>query len=324
MFAAPLPQLGQSFFTAASAMISVFTGAQIFCWIATLWLGRPRLDTPLLFVLGFFALFMIGGVTGVMIASVPFDLQAHDTYFIVAHFHYVLIGGAVAPLLGAFHYWFPKVTGRLLSERLGKTSFWLFFVGVNLTFFPMHFVGLWGMPRRVYTYLDDSGWGTLNLVETIGAYVIALSVATLAVNVVRSLRGGEDAGDDPWRGETLEWGTASPPPPYNFAFLPVVSSRSPLWSRSPDEPVVTGLRTDHRETLLTTLLDAEPSSRHEEPANTIWPFVSALAVGVLFISLIFTEWGLVYGALLLFPPLVLWAWPRGGREPKRVETGAHR
>ena len=322
MFAGPLPQLGSSFFTAASAMISVFTGTQIFCWIATIWLGRPRLATPMLYVLGFFALFMIGGVTGVMIASVPFDLQAHDTYFIVAHFHYVLIGGAVAPLLGAFYYWFPKLSGRLLSEPLGKVGFWLFFIGVNLTFFPMHFVGLWGMPRRVYTYLEESGWGTLNLVETIGAYVIALSVLVSVFNVARSLRRGPAAGDNPWGAESLEWATASPPPPYNFAHLPVVASRSPLWDEPADRPVVTGLRTDHREVLITSMLDAEPESRHEEPANTIWPLVAALALGVTFISLIFTEWGLVYGSLLMFPPLLLWAWPRGGKEPKKVEVPA--
>jgi cytochrome c oxidase subunit 1 len=175
------------------------------------------------------------------------------------------------------------------------------------------------MPRRVYTYPADSGWGTLNLVETIGAYVIAASVLVLVANVVRSLRHGDAAGDDPWQAETLEWATASPPPPYNFAHLPVVGSRAPLWQDGAAMPIVTGLRTDRRETLLTSLLDAEPSSRHEEPEDSIWPLVAALATGVLFITLIFTEWGLVIGSALLFPTLVAWAWPKKSREPRRVD-----
>ncbi len=166
MFATGVPQLGQSFFTAASMMITIPSGIQIFCWIATIWSGRPRFSVPFLFVLGFVVLFVIGGVTGVMVASVSFDQQVHDTYFVVAHFHYVLIGGAVFPLLGAFYYWFPKMTGRMLDEGLGRWNFWLLFVGVNLTFFPMHQLGLEGMPRRVYTYLAGTGWGPLNLLAT--------------------------------------------------------------------------------------------------------------------------------------------------------------
>ena len=160
MFATGLPQLGASFFTASSMMIAIPNGVQIFCWIATLWGGRPLFRTPLLFVLGFFVIFVIGGLTGVMLASVPLDLQVHDTYFVVAHFHYVLIGGAVFPLLGAIYYWFPKFTGRMMSERLGRWHFWLLFVGFNLAFFPMHILGLQGMPRRVYTYPAEMGWGS--------------------------------------------------------------------------------------------------------------------------------------------------------------------
>src|SRR5436190_3704263 len=166
MFATGLPELGSSFFTAASIVIAIPTGTQIFCWIATLWSGRITVATPLLWVLGFFVIFIIGGMTGVMVASVPLDAQLHDTFFVVAHLHYVLIGGAVFPLFGAFYYWFPKVTGRMLSPRLGSTSFWLFFLGFNLTFFPMHVLGLWGMPRRIYTYSPETGWGSLNLMAT--------------------------------------------------------------------------------------------------------------------------------------------------------------
>jgi cytochrome c oxidase subunit 1 len=316
MFATPIPQTGGAFYTAVSVLVAIPSGIQIFCWIATLWAGRPRFDTPLLFVLGFIFLFVIGGVTGVMIASIPFDLQVHDTFFIVAHFHYVLIGGAVFPLFGAFYYWFPKVTGRMLSERLGKLNFWLFFIGTNVTFFPMHFLGLQGMPRRVYTYLEPLGWGELNLMATLGAYTIALSVLCFLVNVVRSLIAGRRAGENPWGAAELEWATESPPPPYNFAHLPVVEGRYALWKRSPDAPVVTGMRTDVREVLLTSALDAEPESRHEHPEPSIWPFLATLATAAFFITAIFTAWGVVFGSVLLTAAFIGWGWPRMKSRPQ--------
>jgi cytochrome c oxidase subunit I+III len=318
MFATGVPQLGQSFFTAASAMISIPSGVQIFCWIATIWAGRPRFEVPFLFVLGFVVLFIIGGFTGVMIASVPFDQQVHDTFFIVAHFHYVLIGGAVFPLFGAFYYWFPKFTGRLLDERLGRWNFWLLFLGVNLTFFPMHQLGFEGMPRRVYTYLAETGWGDLNLLASIGAAVVAVGVVVFLANVARSLAVGEVAGDNPWGADSLEWATSSPPPPYNFAFIPVVESRAPLWDRRDELPVVTGLRTDVRDVLITTMLDAEPDSRHRHPEPTVWPLLTAIATAVLFITLIFTPWGAVIGTVLLFFTLLGWAWPRGEEHREQV------
>src|SRR5204862_6722460 len=183
MFATPIPELGQGLFTAASMLITIPTGIQIFCWIATLWAGRPRFRTPLLFVLGFLWTFVIGGLTGVMLASVSLDLQVHDTFFVVAHLHYVLIGGAVFPLFGAFYYWFPKWTGRMLSEALGWINLALLFVGFNLTFFPMHDLGLDGMPRRVYTYLPELNWGSRNLLATIGAFILAAGVLVYIVNV---------------------------------------------------------------------------------------------------------------------------------------------
>jgi cytochrome c oxidase subunit I+III len=299
MFATGIPQLGESFFSAMSMMIAIPSGVQIFCWIATIWAGRPRFRVPLLFVLGFVVVFIIGGFTGVMVASVPYDQQAHDTYFVVAHLHYVLLGGAVFPLFGAFYFWFPKFTGRLLSERLGRWHFGLFFVGVNLTFFPMHQLGLEGMTRRIYTYLPETGWGPLNLVATVGAVTIAVSVLVFLANVVRTLRRGALAGDNPWNAESLEWATASPPPPYNFQHPPTAPSRSPLWQRTPETPVVTGLRSDMREILVTTVLDAEPDSRMRLPEPQIWPFLAALATGVTFITLIFTPWGLPIGVVLL-------------------------
>jgi cytochrome c oxidase subunit 1 len=299
-------------------MIAIPSGIQIFCWIATIWDGRPRFTVPLLFVTGFVVLFIIGGFTGVMIASVPFDQVVHDTYFIVAHFHYVLIGGAVFPLFGAFYYWFPKVTGRMLSERLGRWQFWLFFLGMNLTFFPMHQLGLVGMPRRVYTYLPETGWGNLNLLATLGAVTIAASVLIFLVNVALSLRAGAPAGDDPWGGDTLEWATTSPPRPYNFAFIPVIDGQAPRWKHPAEMPAVAGLRTDVREVLVTTMLDAEPDSRHRHPPPTIWPFVAAVATTILFVTLIFTPWGVVIGLPPLFVAFVGWAWPRGQDHREQV------
>jgi cytochrome c oxidase subunit I+III len=318
MFATGLPQLGQSFFTAASMMITIPSGIQIFCWIATIWSGRPRFSVSFLFVLGFVVLFVIGGVTGVMVASVSFDQQVHDTYFVVAHFHYVLIGGAVFPLLAAFYYWFPKITGRMLSERLGRWNFWLLFIGVNLTFFPMHQLGLEGMPRRVYTYLAGTGWGSLNLLATVGAVLVVLGVLLFLINVAMSLRTGTLAGDDPWYADSLEWATSSPPPPYNFVHIPVVDGRAPLWERPGELAAVSGLRTDVRDTLLTTLLDARPDSLHRHPVPTIWPFLAAIATTILFVTLIFTPWGAVIGTPLLLLTLLGWGWPRDREHREQV------
>jgi cytochrome c oxidase subunit 1 len=314
MFATGLPQLGQSFFTAASIMIAIPSGTQIFCWIATLWGGRPRFQTPLLFVLGFIFTFVVGGLTGVMLAAVPLDIQVHDTYFVVAHFHYVLIGGAVFPLLGGLFYWFPKITGRMPSEALGKVSFWLVFLGFNLTFFPMHILGLQGMPRRVYTYLPETGWGDLNRLATIGGLVLTLGVLTYVANFIGSLAGGVPAGNDPWGSDSLEWATSSPPPPYNFLYLPTVNGRYPLWTRLPDQPVVTGLRSDRREALSTNLMDAEPDHRDVGPGPTIWPFILGLGIAATFITAIFTPWGFVIGAVPCLVALVAWFWPRGDQD----------
>ena len=307
MFATPIPELGQSLFTAASMLIAIPTGMQIFCWLATLWAGRPALRVPLLFILGFFFTFVIGGVTGVMLASVAFDKQAHDTFFVVAHLHYVLLGGGVMPLFGAFYFWFPKVTGRMLDETLGKLHFWLFVIGVNVTFFPMHVLGLEGMPRRVYTYLTATGWGPLNLLATLGAYTIALSVIVFLVNAIRSWRVGAVAGANPWDAYGLEWATTSPPPPYNFVHVPVTTSRHPLWETTVELPVVTGLRSDRREVLVTTTFDARPDPRHEDPEPSIWPLYLALCVGVTFIGGIFSPYMVLVGIGLAFPGMFFWA-----------------
>ncbi len=310
MFATGLPRVGYSFYTAASMAVSIPTGLQIFCWIATIWDGRPRMAVPMLYVIGFIITFVIGGLSGVMIAAVPLDLQVHDTYFIVAHFHYVLIGGAVFPLLGAITYWYPKFTGRMMSERLGKLSFWTIFLGFQLTFFPMHIAGLMGMPRRVYTYPAGMGLELPNMLSTIGSGVVALAVLLFVINMSLSFWKGARAGPDPWGAPSLEWATASPPPWYNFAHIPKVQSRAPLWDAGDGLPLVHGLRVDDRELLMTTVISAIPDVREPSATPSIWPFISAVAVAVTFIGSIFSPWALVFGAVPVGIALTAWFWPK--------------
>jgi heme/copper-type cytochrome/quinol oxidase subunit 1 len=317
MFTTGLPQLGAAFFTASSMLIAVPNGLQIFCWIATLWDGRPVFKTPLLFVVGFFFIFIIGGLSGVMVASVPIDMQVHDTYFVVAHFHYVLIGGAVFPLLGAVYFWFPKITGRMMSERLGKWNFWLAFVGFNVAFFPMHILGLMGMPRRVYTYLPEMGWSNLNLLSSLGAIMLFISFVVLLANAFRSAARGEIASDNPWDAGTLEWATASPPPPYNFSRIPFVTHREPLWDNRDSLPVVTGLAIDMRQLLAGSVTEARPQLRESSPTPTIWPLLAAIAVGGTFLGSIFTPWSVVWGAIPIAITLIGWFWPSD--EPEDVK-----
>ncbi|MER8978030.1 MULTISPECIES: cytochrome c oxidase subunit I [unclassified Mesorhizobium] len=314
MFATGLPKLGASFFTASSMMIAIPNGVQIFCWLATLWDGRPVIRTPLLFVFGFFFIFVIGGLTGVMLASVPLDLQVHDTYFVVAHFHYVLIGGSVFPLLGAAYFWFPKITGRMMSERLGRCHFWLAFIGFNAAFFPMHLVGLWGMPRRVYTYPAELGWGNINLFISAGALLFFLSFVLFTFNLVHGALKGTSAGNNPWDAGTLEWATSSPPPSYNFARIPIVTHIEPLWAERETLPVATGLRVDARELLISTVAEAHPDIREKSATPSIWPLFAALAVGGTFLYSIFTPWAIVWGAAPIAITLIGWFWPKGDPE----------
>ena len=310
MFTTGLPPLGMSFFTAASIMIALPTGLQIFCWIATLATGkRVQFATPLLFVIGFFFIFIIGGLTGVMLGATTLDSQLHDSYFVVAHLHYVLIGGAVFPLFGGFYYWFPKLTGRMLSERAGRWNFWLFFLGFNVAFFPMHILGLQGMPRRVYTYSAASGWENLNLLSTIGAVTIAVSMLVFLVNVIMSLRRAERAPHNPWNAATLEWATNSPPPAYNFAAIPVVNSRTPLWEQKFPMAEVTGLPDILPTALVTRLHDAEPDHVAILPTPSLWPFLAAIATTVMFVGSVFTPWAVVWGAVPVGITLIGWFWP---------------
>jgi cytochrome c oxidase subunit 1 len=247
-----------------------------------------------------------------MLASVPIDTQVHDTYFVVAHFHYVLIGGALFPLLGGIYYWFPKFYGRLLDEKLGRVNFWLAMVGFNLTFFPMHILGLMGMPRRIFTYPAEMGWGGMNLTATFGAFLFAGSFLLLTYNIVRSLKRGAVAGSDPWGAGTLEWATTSPPPSYNFAYIPVVNDREPLWRT--DLPVATGLHVDRRETVITSLVEAEPQMIESSMPHSIWPLISAVVVSITLLASIFTPWAIVWGAMPIAVALTLWFWPKGAKE----------
>jgi cytochrome c oxidase subunit 1 len=237
MFAVGMGAPLNAAFAASTMLIAVPTGIKIFNWVATMYGGRIRFATPMLFACAFIFQFLCAGLTGIMLAVVPFNWQVTDSYFVVAHFHYVLVGSLVFTIFGAIYYWFPKVTGRLLSERLGRWHFWLFVVGFNVTFLPMHWLGMMGMPRRIYTYPADRGWDFWNLVASLGVLFQGAAILVFLVNVVLALRRGERAGNDPWDAWTLEWSTGSPPPPYNFETVPAVGSRRPLWDlKHPDDP----------------------------------------------------------------------------------------
>jgi cytochrome c oxidase subunit 1 len=241
---------------------------------------------------------------------VPLDLQLHDTYFVVAHFHYVLIGGAVFPLLGAITYWWPKFTGRMMSEKTGFVAFGLVFSGFHIAFFPMHLLGILGMPRRVYTYPAGMEWETLNRVSSLGALILALGLLAFVVDALLSFRRGHAADPNPWDAPGLEWATHSPPAPYNFPHLPVATGRTPLWENRGVLPVVTGLRVDDRELLLTRVLDAEPDLREPSPAPSIWPLIAACLTAFTFVGSIFTPWAVVIGGVPTGIALAIWFWPK--------------
>ncbi len=316
MFATGLPGLGLSFFSAASIVIVIPSAVAVFAWLATLYLGRPVVTTAFLYFASMIILFVIGGVSGFMTASVPVDWQLTDTYFVVAHLHYVLIGINVFPVLGAVYFWFPKMTGRLMDERLGRWNFWITFIGFNLAFLPMHLTGLFGMPRRVYTYAEGMGWDTLNMITTVGSFVLGVGVLLFVVNVVKSLKTGAWAGANPWDGHTLEWAVPSPPPPYNFSVIPTVATRHPLWEERLGEEVRSSI--DHgmlldegKETIATTALDGVPDMILEMPEDSFAPLVLAVGTTVIFVGLLLKLWIVVWvGAVITIFALLAWLWPR--------------
>ena len=275
MFTVGLGPIANSVFALTTMAIAVPTGVKIFNWIGTIWGGSVEMKTPMLFSIGFVALFIVGGLSGVMHSSAASDAQQQDTYFIIAHIHYVLFGGSIVALLGGVYYWYPKVTGRLMDETVGKINFWLMFIGMNIAFFPMHFLGLDGMPRRIYTYDPDMGWNLWNMVSSIGALLVALSVLVFMINAIRSYKKGEVAGADPWDARTLEWSIPSPPPEYNFAQIPTVHDRDAFWAQKR-----AGVR---------AVPVAGGSEEHDVhlPQPSYWPFV--VSVGLLIAG-----YGLVY------------------------------
>ncbi len=294
MFAVGLGPIADSVFAATTMLIAVPTGVKIFNWIATLWDGDIRGTTALHFAVGFIAMFIIGGLSGVSHASPPADLQQTDSYYVVAHIHYVFFGGTALGLFAGVYYWWPKMTGRLLDERLGKAHFWLQFVGMNLAFFPMHFIGLLGMPRRVYTYAPELGVTDLNRVSTVGAFLIALSILIFLVNLWRSRTHGQPAANDPWGGATLEWAIPSPPPPYNFSVIPTVTSRLPRW------------RSEHRAAMQDP--PAVPPAPIHVPGGSWWPLIAALGLPVTALAPLTHTLGIAFlGAAILLLGIYRWA-----------------
>jgi heme/copper-type cytochrome/quinol oxidase subunit 1 len=314
-------------FSGASIVITLPSAVAVFAWLATIRLGRPVITTAFLFFSSMILLFVIGGVSGFMTASVPVDWQLTDTYFVVAHLHYVLIGINLFPVVGATYFWFPKMTGRMLNERLGRWNFWTMFLGFNLAFLPMHLTGLLGMPRRVYTYNDYAGWHALNLITSIGAFVLAIGVLLFFVNVLKSLRAGAVAGKNPWDAPTLEWAVSSPPPPYNFAVIPTVASRHPLWEEHLDQGGATSsidrgmLLDEGKETIATSGLDAVPDMVLEMPEDSFAPVLLTLGLAVLFVGLLLKAWLTVgIGGAIAALAMLAWFWPRSElreREPAR-------
>jgi cytochrome c oxidase subunit I len=313
MFATGMSTGTMSFFSAASIGISIMSTIQVLAWIATLWHGKPVMTSALRFIMGFIALFVIGGLSGVVTAFIPFDWQLTDTYFVVAHIHYVILGANLFPVLAAFYHWLPKMTGRLMNERAGWWGFWLMFVGFNAAFFPMHFVGLAGMPRRIYTYPGEMGWDAWNLVITLGAYLFAIGVAVNLVNFIVSSRRGTRSPADPWGSDTLEWSVSSPPPAFGSVHIPTVVSRNPLWDEHDEEGDPKGDRIldQGRLTLATHWRDATPQAVARMPEDTSAPLVLGLLLTALFSTVLLRELTWTAGFFVLSLVCVAyWLWPK--------------
>ncbi|MFP5350543.1 MAG: cytochrome c oxidase subunit I [Gammaproteobacteria bacterium] len=329
MFTTGIPLLALSFFSAASMAVVIPNGIQVFAWITTLWRGRPVLEVPLLFVLGFFFIFVLGGLTGVMLAVVPFDWQVHDTHFVVAHFHYVLIGGMLFPLLAGLYYWLPLHTGRRMSAPLGRWAFWLLFIGFNVTFLPMHLTGLLGMPRRVYTYPEGLGWEYLNAVSTVGGFLLTAAVAVFLIDLVLHFRFGQPAGRNPWNAGTLEWGVPVPVAPYTFVSQPLVQDRDPLWRTAglaerldQGRGFLGEARADKRETLVTGILTGEPEHVAQLPGSSWVPLHAALALAVMFVGVLAGMYLVAaLGVVLAIVVGLRWLWDTDRGATVRVDVG---
>ncbi|KKC35064.1 cytochrome B561 [Devosia epidermidihirudinis] len=314
MFTVGIPHLALAFFSAASALVAIPTAVQIFAWLGTLASGRPRWDIPMLYVFGFFFVFVIGGLTGVMLAMVPFNTQAHDTYFVVAHLHYVLVGGFVFPMLAGIYHWMPHISGRQSLYRLSIPAFWLIFIGFNLTFFLMHLTGLMGMPRRISTYPSNWGWDWLNLLSSVGGFILTMGFALVLADMVLQFRFGRFFRRDPWSAQTLEWATATPPPSYNFAAIPRIDRRADQLEPAKIGPVLAGgsgylgfARNGDQETMGVEMTTGAPEHVIILPRRTFLPLWTALATASFFLALLFGLYGLTpFGALLTLVLFLLW------------------
>lgn len=313
MFTVGMSDMAMSFFSAGSMMISIFTIVQVFAWVATVWKGRPVPTAAMHYALGSIALLVIGGLSGVFTGIIPVDWQAHNTYYVVGHIHYVLIGSNLFPVFAGFYYWLPKMTGRMMNETLGKWSFWVMFIGFNVGFFPMHILGLMGMPRRVYTYPAGLGLQSTNMLVTVGAFTLGVGILLSLINLFVSLRSGALAGKNPWNSDGLEWDVDSPPKPYGSVHLPTVVTRHPLWDDHDEEEDPNGDRIldQGRLTFTTTWLDAEPIAIATMPSGTLAPLLLAVAMFVFFTAFVFH---LMWLGLAAFVANVViayyWLWPR--------------
>ncbi|UTF60209.1 cytochrome c oxidase subunit I [Gilvimarinus sp. DA14] len=319
MFTVGIPHLAQAFFSAASMMVAIPTAIQVFAWLATLWSGRPTYEPPMLWALGFLFVFVAGGLTGVMLALVPFDWQVHDTHFVVAHFHFVLVGGVLFPLMAGIYYWLPHFSGRMPHRLLSRWGFWLMFIGFNITFIIMHVTGLLGMPRRVYTFDPGLGWDLPNLISSVGSFIMAAGVATCLLDIVLHFRFGERAKRNPWGADTLEWTTSLPPSAYNFATLPECATRHPLWDNPDLQSTIEhghhDLATiDHgrRETWGSDPVTGKVREIIHLPGNSWLPFLAALATAALCISLLSKQYSVaIVAALISVAFLLRWSWENG-------------
>ncbi len=331
MFTVGIPQLALAFFSVASMLVAIPTAIQIFAWLATLWSGRVRFHIPMLWIVGFLVVFVCGGLTGVMLALVPFNWQVHDTHFVVAHMHYVLVGGMLFPLVAGIYYWLPHVSGRMPSDRMGRWGFWLFFLGFNTTFLLMHLTGLLGMPRRVYTYEAGLGWDWLNLLSSVGGFVMAIGVAVVILDVVLHFRFGRKAPPNPWQANTLEWVIPMPVNSYNFASIPEIRSADPLWDQPGLMETVpaghhglAGIIQQRRDTYGSDAVTGKVREVIHLPSNSWLPLITAAILAVLCLSLLVKWYPLaIVAAIVSLLVTLRWSWVNGAHAKTAPTDESH-